>query len=293
MADKNLIEQMLEHLINEDQQKAEELFHEYVVAKSREIYEGLIESELSEEEAEDEEVEESSEEDNEDEAVEENFEDVAFEADDEETGFGGDATDDLEGELDAGDEFGGEEGGEESEEEIMQDLGAIIDELQAKFDALTASEEEQGEFDMDSEEGEEGGFGDEEDVKDSFDLETVREYVEKVPAGHGAEKKGAGEKADNTKSTIDNMKNDMGGTTANILSSKEDTATYANQGQLKGNGLEKGKVSDNPDAKGNVNVPGGNAGKTGFKTKEAGHGAEKKGSAESADNKQSLFRGRR
>ena len=282
MADKNLIEQMLEHLINEDQQKAEELFHEYVVAKSREIYEGLIESELSDEE------------DSEDEEVEENFEDIAFEAGDEdedESDFGGDATDDLEGELDASDEFGGAEmGGEESEEEIMQDLGAIIDELQAKFDALTASEEEQGEFDMG---GEEGGFGDEEDVKDSFDLATVREYVEKVPAGHGAEKKGAAEKADNKKSTIDNMKNDMGGTTANILSSKEDAATYANQGQLKGTGLEKGKVTDNPNAKGNVNVPGGNAGKTGFKTKEAGHGAEKKGSAESADNKQSLFRGRR
>lgn len=281
MADKNLIGQMLEHLINEDQAKAEELFHEYVVAKSREIYESLIESE----------IEDESEEDSEDE-VEEGFEDIAFEADDEEGEFGGDATDDLESELDADDEFGGEEG-EESEEEIMQDLGEIIDELQAKFDALVSSEEEQGEFGMDDEEGDEGSFGDEEDVKDSFDLETVREYVEKVPAGHGAEKKGAGEKADNTKSTIDNMKNDMGGTTANILSSKEDAATYANQGALKGNGLEKGKVGDNPNAKGNVNVPGGNAGKTGFKTKEAGHGAEKKGSAESADNKQSLFRGRR
>lgn len=279
MADKNLIGQMLEHLINEDQAKAEELFHEYVVAKSREIYESLIESE----------IEEESEEDSEDE-VEEGFEEVAFEADDEEGEFGGDATDDLESELDADNEFGDEEGGEESEEEIMQDLGEIIDELQAKFDELVGSEEEQGEFDVDSDEG---SFGDEEDVKDSFDLETVREYVEKVPAGHGAEKKGAGEKADNTKSTIDNMKNDMGGTTANILSSKEDAATYANQGQLKGTGLEKGKVTDNPNAKGNVNVPGGNAGKTGFKTKEAGHGAEKKGSAESADNKQSLFRGRR
>jgi hypothetical protein len=286
MADKNLIEQMLEHLVNEDQQKAEELFHEYVVSKSREIYESLIESEISDED---------DEEKDEDESVEENFEDVAFEADDEEDevdGFGGDATDDLESDLDAGDEFGSEEG-EESEEEIMQDLGEIIDELQAKFDALTASEEEQGEFDMDDEEGANDSFGDEEDVKDDFDLETVREYVEKVPAGHGAEKKGAAEKADNTKSLVDNMKNDMGGTTANILSSKEDAATYANQGALKGTGLEKGKVGDNPDAKGNVNVPGGNAGKTGFKTKEAGHGAEKKGSAESADNKQSLFRGRR
>ena len=50
MAEKNtLIEQMLEHLVNDEQQKAEELFHDYVVAKSREIYEGLIESEIAEE----------------------------------------------------------------------------------------------------------------------------------------------------------------------------------------------------------------------------------------------------
>ena len=288
MADKQLLAQMLEHLVNEEQDKAEELFHEYCVTKSREIYESLIESELQDEEVEeasDEEdedkVEESSDSDDEDdEDVEEGFEDIAIEADDE---MGGDATDDLAGELDAEDD----EEGEESEEEIMQDLGEIIDELQAKFDALAGAEEEQGEFDM-------GDEGDEDEMKDAFEpeLATVREYVEKVPAGHGAEKKGAAEKADNVKSTIDNMKNDMGGTTANILSSKEEAVTLANQGALKGNGLEKGKVTDNPDAKGNINVPGGKAGNA-FSTKEPGHGAEKKGQAEKADNKQSLFRGRR
>ena len=38
MADNKLLQQMLEHLVNDDQAKAEELFHEYVVTKSREIY---------------------------------------------------------------------------------------------------------------------------------------------------------------------------------------------------------------------------------------------------------------
>jgi len=286
MANNKLLQQMLESLVNDDQAKAEELFHEYVVQQSREIYESLIDSEIAEEEEKDEEeeVEEASEKDeDEEDKVEENFE--AF--GDEEDGpdmMGGDPTDDLEGELD------GEEGeGEQSEEELMQDLSSIIDELQAKFDALTGSEEEQGEFgdEMGDEEGPE---------KEGFELATVREYVEKVPAGHGAEKKGQAEKADNTKSTIDNMKNDMGGTTANILSGRNGAdagEAGAGGGALKGTGLEKGKVTDNPDAKGNVNVPGGNAGKTGFKTKEPGHGAEKAGSKESADNKQSLFRGRR
>lgn len=291
MADNKLLSQMLEHLVNEDQAKAEELFHEYVVAKSREIYENLIETEISEEEKEDEEdkevdeaakdedaeddkVDEASDEDKDDEKMDEEFEDIAIEADDD---MGGDATDDLEAEL--GDEPADAEG-EESEEEIMQDLGDIIDELQAKFDALQGEEEEQGEFG-----DEEGGDMGDEPKMDAFEpeLETVREYVEKVPAGHGAEKKGAGEKADNTKSIVAG-KNDMGGTTANI----------AKGGEASGEGTKGGLLNPAPkeDNAGNINVPGGKAGNA-FSTKEPGHGAEKKGSAEQADNKQSLFRGRR
>jgi DNA-directed RNA polymerase subunit K/omega len=50
MADNKLLQQMLEHLVNDDQAKAEELFHEYVVTASREIYESLIDSEIAEEE---------------------------------------------------------------------------------------------------------------------------------------------------------------------------------------------------------------------------------------------------
>lgn len=294
MADKSIIEQMLERLVNEDQAKAEELFHEYVVSKSREIYEGLIDSEISEEtkedeEDEDEEMEESSEKDEDEESVEENFEEFdVLEAD---------PTDDLEtdmevdGEEEAGDEFGGEEG-EQSEEEVMQDIESIIDELQAKFDELKGEEEEQGEFG--DEEGEENPFGSEEgeeEVEDSFDQElaTVREYVEKITGGHGAEKKGAGESNVNAKSIVAG-KNDMGGTAGNIAQTgTEKGAVEANKGQLKGNGVFKGGKPTEDNA-GNVNVPGGNVGKTGFKTKEAGHGAEKAGAKETADNKQSLFR---
>jgi hypothetical protein len=277
MADKTTLEQMLESLVNDDQAKAEELFHEYVVAKSREIYESLIEDELeeaSDEDEDDEEVDEAShkEEDEDDEKVDEEFEDIAIEADDDMGDMGGDPTDDLEGDLEMGDEEEGGEG-EKSEEELFQDLDAIVDELQAKFDELKGGDE----------------MGGDEEMKDGFDLETVREYVEKVPAGHGAEKKGAAEKADNTKSIVDNMKNDMGGTTANILSGR-DGASGSETGALKGNGLLKGSPKE--DNAGNINVPGGKAGNA-FSKKEPGHGAEKKGSAESADNKQSLFRGRR
>ena len=81
----------------------------------------------------------------------------------------------------------------------------------------------------------------------------------------------------------------MGGTTANILSGKNGTPG-SETGELKGSGLLKGKPTE--DNAGNINVPGGKAGNA-FSKKEPGHGAEKAGAKESADNKQSLFRGRR
>ena len=276
MANKQTLEQMLEHLINDDQQKAEELFHEYVVAASREIYESLIDSEIAEEtEEEDEEVEEAAdaEADGDDEEVEEGFDDLAIEADDEmDAGMGGDETDDLAGEM------GPEEDGEEkSEEELFMDLDAIVDELQAKFDELKGGE---GEEEMGDEEG-----GNPFAKEESFDdLATVREYVEKVPAGHGAEKKGAAESGAVTKSIVAG-KNDMGGTTANILGGKEDNSSKGTAG-----GLANNKPKE--DNAGNINVPGAKNGNA-FSKKEPGHGAEKAGSKESADNKQSIFRGRR
>ena len=275
MADKNILEQMLGHLVNEDKQKAEELFHEYVVAKSREIYESLIEAEMDDEE--EEEVEEASEEDkDEDEKVDEEFEDIAYEGGDEMPDMGGDPTDDLEGEM--GPEEGDDEMADKEPAELLQDLDAIVDELQAKFDAMNG--------------GEMGGDEGNDEMKDDFDLETVREYVEKVPAGHGAEKKGQAEKADGSAGGLKFSKNDMGGTTANILSGRNGAdAGLANGGPLKGSPLSDTKAKE--DNAGNINVPGAKNGNA-FSKKEPGHGAEKAGAKETADKSAAgLFRGRR
>ena len=46
-------EQLLDYLVNEEHERANELFHEIVVEKSREIYENLIAEEESEEDEED------------------------------------------------------------------------------------------------------------------------------------------------------------------------------------------------------------------------------------------------
>ena len=269
MADNKLLQQMLEHLVNDDQAKAEELFHEYVVTASREIYESLIDSEIAEETDDDEEGE-----------MHQKKEDFAQEGDDEMPNMGGmggdtpDQGDDLEGDLTDLDD---DEGGDKSEEELFQDLDSIVDELQAKFDELKGGDGMDGMGD-----DEEGGnpFSKEEE----FDLATVREYVEKVPAGHGAEKKGQAEKADGNGGGLKFNKNDMGG--ASLKFGMEDTSDKGTAGGLAGN---KPKV----DNMGNINVPGAKNGNA-FSTKEPGHGAEKAGAKETADKSAAgLFRGRR
>lgn len=278
MADKTTIEQMLEHLVNGEQDKAEELFHEYVVAQSREIYEGLIESEL---------VDEQDEEN--DSEVEEDFEEEyeVVEGDDEDDEKKSDPTDNFMGDLEGENDDEDEDQGEMDEPATKQDVVDGFDELMAKFDQMASGMKNEPDAD------------DNDDMPmnkmsmDNFEpqMATVREYVEKVGAGHGAEKKGGAEQGGgNTKSVMDNMKNDMGGTTANILSGRNgaDAGHQGMTGDLKGSALSKGK----PQAQdgGNINVPGGKAGSA-FSTKQPGHGAEKKGASEQGGaNTTSLFR---
>jgi hypothetical protein len=269
MANKSTLEQMLEHLVNDDQQKAEELFHEYVVTRSREIYENLIENEMVDDEEGDDQNKNKKDGD-----VEEGFDEFA-EADDEMDLDSDDPTDDLADKL-GDDDMEDEEGDEDkSPEDLFQDLDAIVDELQAKFDAMGG--DDMGDDDM--------GDMDDEPMKDEFDLETVREYVEKVPAGHGAEKKGQAEKADGSAGGMKFSANNMGGTTANFRGGEAREASKGTAGGLANNKPQDMKT-------GNINTPGAKNGNA-FSKKEPGHGAEKKGAAEGSTDGQSLFRGRR
>ncbi len=271
MTDRNKFEQMLEHLINDESDKAKELFHQIVVAKSREIYEDILSEDFEDlEEVKDEDdLEEAKDEDKEeDEKVEENF--GFAEADDEEGDIGGDATDDFIDDVDAEDgEDEGEEGGEDLEDRVV-DLEDALDDLRAEFEALMSDEQGEEEH-SDMEFG-----GEDEEMKDEFNPDFMREYVEKVATPKG------GDNGANTKSAVAG-KNDMGGTTANI----------AKGGEAKGEGTKGGLLNPSPkeDNAGNINVPGGKAGNA-FSKKEPGHGAEKKGAGESADNKKSLVGGK-
>ena len=279
MTDRTQFEAMLEALINEDQETAKEIFHNIVVAKSREIYEELLKEDfnLAEGEEEEEEEEESMEEGSDEEGADDS------DSDSEDDEVGGDATDDFiddteddaEGEEDP---FGGEEGEGEGElEDRVLDLEDALDELKAEFEQLMADEEDEGhhdDMDMGAEPADMGGddLGFDEDDAMAVDP-AMMEYVNKV----GLPKHG--DNGANTKSIVAS-KNDMGGTTANI----------ARGGEAKGEGTKGGLLKPTTQLQdgGNINKPGANAGKTAFKKKEPGHGAEKKGSGEHADNKKSI-----
>lgn len=156
----NKFEQLIEYVINDEESKARELFHDIVVEKSREIYENLMAEEA-------------------DEDLEEGVEDIEEgEEEDLEEGMGGDASDDLIDDVEAEEEsdmnmegddmddmggddmgdddmadMGGDEGGSEpaSKDDILN-LEDKLDQLMAEFEDLM------GDSDM----GNGDGFGPEE-----------------------------------------------------------------------------------------------------------------------------------
>ena len=275
MTDRNKFEQMLEFLVNEDQAKAKEMFHQIVVEKSREIYENLLSEEFDEDVEEVRAEDEDGMEEGTDEETDEGF-DMSMEADDESD------MDDMDmPDMDQGDDFVDDVTDDAgSPQEIVGDLSAAVDDL----DSLVAELEDAiAAFD-----GGAGGMGDEGDEEPkeqyAFEDETlVREYVEKVGEAYkGGKAAGTSESGGtNTKAIFNKAKyNDMGGTTANIAKGGEGGG---NKTSLPGHANAK------TDNNGNVNVPGGKAGVKHLKGVPAGHGAEKKGSGDTATNKKSII----
>jgi hypothetical protein len=166
-------EQLIEYVINDEEAKAKELFHDIVVEKSREIYENLMDESAEEEldEAAEEELDEAEEEL--DEAAEEELD---------ENMMGGDASDDLIDDVES-EEQGMEmsEGeGEEGLEDRVVDLEDKLDELMAEFEALMGDEgaeevgDEMGGDDLEMDDTETANFDmddGEEEESDSEELE--------------------------------------------------------------------------------------------------------------------------
>ena len=249
-------EQLLDYLVNEEMDKANDLFHEIVVEKSREIYENMIaeESEDYEEESVDEaddQEEESVEEadDLEDEAVEEGFgmddEEQVGEPGDEESsmsiGGDNDPADSLPADVQdpAGDQ-GEVSSGEEQILDILSQLKSEFENIVSKNGGAgdTAAEPEFGD-DEESDDGEESDDeeGEEFDDEDESMGQPMREYVENVgmnwekgntmkspgPVGSGKGDKAGQTAVDGGKSPVSSGKGKptTGATAHNILGDRK------------------------------------------------------------------------
>ena len=233
-----------------------------------------VEEKTSEESKEDEAVEEASkdeskeeetkeEESKDEEATDESLLDVEQTAVAPAEAHGGDATDDMVGDIEApaGDMDNGDdsEKGEEEIEDRVVDLEDAIDDLKAEFEKMMGDKEDGDDAEDNGDDAEDNGDKEDEAVVDqSAEGETVEVAPElgEQPAVETAEPKTASEEireyvnkvavthtdgSDSTKSPVAG-KNDMGGTASNIAKGGE----------------EKGGKAPAPKEEnaGNINVPG-------------------------------------
>ena len=264
----NKYEKLIEYIINDEESKARELFHEIVVDKSRDIYESLMDQEQTQ-------------------AGGNQVEDLVDEITSDEEGI---SEDDLE--LDGSEEVGAGEDGAEfdynadgeldaheeehaSDEERIQDLEDALEELKAEFDALLADEEGEDhdveaiqaadDEEVSDEEGAaEFGADVEEAAAPTSDVDLMREYVEKVGNIYGGkgdasegEEVAAGKSVAVNKGSVVAGKNDMGGSTANIAKGGAEGNPDGTSPSKANNAYTKGQGTLNT---GNRNVPGGKAG---------------------------------
>ena len=141
----NKFEQLIEYVINDDTQKAQELFHEIVVEKSRQIYEDIMSEEEIDEAEEVDEGEELEEGDMGGDAADDLIDDVeAEEQDDMNMEAAGDdeGMDDGDAADIGGDDFGGDEGGsnEAATKDDIMNLEDKLDQLMAEFEDLMSGD---------------------------------------------------------------------------------------------------------------------------------------------------------
>jgi hypothetical protein len=151
-------EQLIEYVINDEEAKAKELFHDIVVEKSREIYENLMdESEELDEESthdEDDKAEKAGEKVTKDIEYDDKKDRMDEEEEELDEMMGGDASDDLiddveteeqgismegEDEVEVDTEFDSEESDEGLEDRVV-DLEDKLDELMAEFESLMGND---------------------------------------------------------------------------------------------------------------------------------------------------------
>ena len=286
-------EQLLDYLVNEEMDKANELFHEIVVEKSRDIYENLIAEEDDEnmEEAEDEQDESVDEaEEDAEESVDEGVDEEADESMDLEDSYmmDGDDEEPEDGGMEKTGDFGGDTGaaddemdGQGGEQGAIMDIKSAIAELEAAFAELEQAKGMGGDDSFSSDDMDGNNMSPDMDDKPAEEMmgfaegrRMTREYTEKVgndweksgsmkspgPVGSGKGDLAGQTSVDSGKSPVSSGKGKptTGATAANIA--KGGTGEGAMDGTSP-NGKTGGLVKNPQDMKtGNGNVPGGSMG---------------------------------
>jgi hypothetical protein len=265
----NKYEQLIEHIINDEEDRARALFHEIVVEKSRDIYESLMDEEYSQDDMGGSPVNRMVDEITGDETggMQEGEDDPEMDMDDM-SPMGN--MDDMEPEM-------GDEG--DLEQKVM-DLEAELEAIKAEFEVLRGDDE--GDMDMEPM----GDMGDEEDEEEEEDEESMmeeessesvyesrqrrplqktavdlmREYVEKISTPSNTEGQPAGTSTGGDHASVNTQsivagKNDMGGTAKNLAQGTSESAPDGTSAP------KKGTVKDVKDASNWENKPGANAGK--------------------------------
>ena len=314
---------MLEILVNNDREGADSLFHEFVIEKSRGIYEKMLEDDMKDlevdeatdeevdeasedadvEEAKDEEVDEASDdeavkeesdeevdeasdedvEEATDEKTDENFDEITPEADP----MGGDAADDMIDDMEADDDGEEDKGDDEEIEDRVVDLEDALDDLKAEFEKMMSdkSDDEGGEDDDAADMDMDMGDEEKEDeaIEPASELAGEELPLDGVPSFEG--KKSEGEVMREYVNKVSHKQGEDHKAKSPVAG-KNDMGGDAGNIAAGGEGDTKGSgATPKEDSAGNVNVPGGSASKS-MKKDSKGHGAEKKGAGESgADSK--------
>ena len=195
----NKFNELLDLLVNEENDKAEELFHDIVVEKSRDIYNELVEQDV-----EDVKIEEEIHKDDEEESKKDKMKKEGEESDDEAVEETEASDDDAVEETEASDEDAVEETADEADETIEEVGGDATDDLIADINAEQNGDEMAPEAmhsmnagDMDPTDNDDAE-GSEEAVKDKvMDLENALDELKaEFDAMMGDDDKGDDEEAD-------------------------------------------------------------------------------------------------
>ena len=285
----NKYEQLIEHIINDEEDKARALFHQIVVEKSRDIYESLMDEEYAQEDVGGDKVEGMMRQIQGDQIGE--GDDDPMNMDDMDMG-------------DMGDDDMGDEGEGDLEQKVM-DLESELEALKAEFEQLMGDEgdDEMDDMDMDAmdmgdEEGDEDESDDfkmyeaqhnDEDKEEKMDesvyesrqrrplqktaVDLMREYVEKISSPSNTEGQPAGTSTGGDHASVNTQsivagKNDMGGTAKNLAQGASESAPDGTSAP------KKGTTKDLPHAGKFENVPGAKAGNTFSKKEKAKSGEE-------------------